>query len=196
MNSETPALYLASSSRHRAALLSKLHLPFQAHSPDVDETPLPGELPGATARRLAILKSRAIADELSRGLVIGSDQVASLNGERMGKPGTLEQAKKQLLKSAGQWVTFETGLALTDAETGRTSSCVDEFRVLFRKITEHQIERYLKRESALDCAGSFMSEGYGITLLERMEGNDPNSLIGLPMIRLTLMLREFGIELP
>lgn len=189
-------LVLASSSPYRRALLARLGLPFEAVSPDVDETPLPGEKPWETALRLAQLKARAVAGRYPQALIIGSDQVAVLDDMPLGKPGGFENAKRQLAAASGREVTFHTALALFNAATCRMQARVVPFGVKFRRLTETQIERYLEKEQPYDCAGSAKSEGLGIVLIERFIGEDPNALVGLPLIALVDMLREEGIELP
>lgn len=189
-------LVLASSSPYRRQLLARLMLPFEVMSPDVDETPLPGEKPWDTALRLAQLKARAVARQYPQALIIGSDQVAVLDGRPLGKPGNFENAKQQLLAASGREVVFHTALALLNAATGRMQARVVPFGVKFRPLGAEQIERYLKREQPYDCAGSAKSEGLGIVLIERFQGEDPNALVGLPLIALVDMLREEGVSLP
>jgi septum formation protein len=188
------SLILASSSPYRKELLSRLGLPFSAVSPDIDETPLPDEPPAHLVERLAAAKARAIADQHAHSLVIGSDQIAVHQGAIVGKPGNHDRAVAQLRAASGQGVTLYTGLALVDADSGRTQSEVIPFRVVFRKLNDDQIERYLRKEQPYNCAGSVKSEGLGIALLERFEGEDPNTLIGLPLIRLVAMLEKEGVE--
>lgn len=187
-------IILASSSPYRRTLLERLGLPFECVSPNVDETSLPDEEPARLAQRLALTKARVVASQNPSALVIGSDQVASVLGTVHGKPGNLEVATRQLRSSAGQRVSFYTALALigTDADVELTH--VEPFHVHFRSLTDADIHGYLSREQALDCAGSFKVEGLGITLFERLEGNDPTSLEGLPLIGLTRLLLEAGIN--
>jgi len=187
-------LVLASTSPFRRAVLEKLGVPFDVVSPEVDETPLPGETPEALVERLAIAKAQAVADQREAGLVIGSDQVAVIDGEILGKPGSHERAVAQLRRASGKRVTFLTGLALVNAGSGRVQSEVAPFHVHFRDLTESLIENYLKREQPYNCAGSFKSEALGIVLFERLEGDDPNTLIGLPLIRLVRMLEAEGVS--
>ncbi len=187
-------LILASSSPYRKELLSRLGLPFSAISPHIDETPLPGEPPEHLVARLAVAKAQAIADRHPHALVVGSDQVAVHRGSIVGKPGDHDRAVAQLRAASGQSVTLYTGLALVDADSGRTQSEVVPFRVIFRKLNDDQIERYLRKEQPYNCAGSVKSEGLGIALLERFEGEDPNTLIGLPLIRLVAMLEKEGVD--
>lgn len=189
-------LILASTSPFRRELLGKLGLPFETDSPEVDETRLDGESPEALVARLAEAKARAVAGRHPDGLIIGSDQVA-VNGDAiLGKPGTRERAIEQLRASSGKRVTFQTGLCLYDAGRDWAQVEVVPFSVVFRPLSDRQIESYVDKEQPLNCAGSFKSEGLGIALFERLEGDDPNALIGLPLIRLVRMLETAGIELP
>lgn len=189
-------LVLASSSPYRRELLARLHIPFEVMSPDVDETPLPNEKPQDTALRLAQLKARAVADKYPDALIIGSDQVAILDHTQIGKPHTFENAKKQLMESSGRKITFHTALCLFNSKTGNMQARVVPIGVQFRKLTEDQIERYLHKEQPYNCAGSAKSEGLGIALIERFEGDDPNALIGLPLIDLVTMLNNEGLLIP
>ncbi|OYD23937.1 Maf family protein [Oceanimonas baumannii] len=191
-----PPLILASSSPYRRALLERLGVSFTCHSPDIDETPLPDETGEAMALRLAQQKAAAVAASCQSGLVVGSDQVCVNGGQLLGKPGTVENARRQLLAASGKTVTFYTGLCVHDIATGRSASLVEPFRVHFRPLTAAQIDSYLEKEPALDCAGAFKCEGLGISLFTRMEGRDPNSLVGLPLIALVELLAEFGVEVP
>jgi septum formation protein len=191
-----PQLVLASGSTYRKGLLAKLGLSFEAASPDIDESPRRGETPEALALRLAIEKAEALSDRYSQHLIIGSDQVADLAGRRLEKPGTQFRAAEQLRAASGNSVRFVTAVCVLDSASGKMLSDVDVTTVRFRKLSEMQIVRYLEREPALDCAGSFKSEGLGITLIERMETEDPNALVGLPLIRLTGLLRSFDLALP
>lgn len=193
---DTPyPIILASSSRYRAALLARLQLDFSQHSPDVDETPLAGESPVSLAERLACIKARAVAEKHPGCLVIGSDQVAHLDGELLGKPGSAERAYRQLARCSGKTVQFHTGLCLTGPRDAVTS-LVDTFTVVFRKLTDTQIKRYIEREQPLDCAGSFKAEGLGISLFEKLSGKDPSTLIGLPLVDLVTLLNQRGIAIP
>ena len=186
-------LVLASTSPFRRELLARLGLPFSAQAPDADESRQPGEdAPGLVAR-LAELKARAIARHEPAALIIGSDQTAVLDGEIIGKPGDHDRAAAQLRCASGRTVTFYTGLCLLDSASGQQQVEVDVFRVVFRRLTPAMIESYLRREQPYHCAGSFKSEGLGIALFERLEGDDPTSLIGLPLIRLTRMLEAAGV---
>ena len=189
-------LVLASTSPYRAQLLEKLGLPFTTAAPQADESRLPGESPAALVERLARAKAEAVAAAHPDALIIGSDQVACLGDEILGKPGGFEPAFEQLRAMAGRRVTFLTGLCLLDAADGRAWHCVEPFHVHLRPLGEEQIRRYLEKEQPYDCAGSFKSEGYGITLFERLEGDDPNTLVGLPLIRLVELLGRAGVTLP
>ena len=190
----SPSLYLASTSVYRQQLLSKLTAAFTAVKPDVDETPLPAETASQLVYRLALAKANSIAGNLQSGLVIGSDQVAVFENEIIGKPHTTENAVKQLTRFSGQTVTFLTGLALVNADTGKAQVVVEPFDVTFRHLSAAEIDAYIAKEQPLDCAGSFKSEGLGITLFSRLNGNDPNSLIGLPLIRLNTLLLNEGVN--
>jgi septum formation protein len=186
-------LILASSSPFRRELLARLMIPFEVAVPDVDETPLPGEAPPALVERLAIAKARAIATQHPDALVIGSDQVAVHEGVIVGKPLTHERAVAQLRQASGKAVVLHTGLALVNSASGRVQSEVVPYRVVFRTLTDAQIENYLNKEQPYNCAGSVKSEGLGVALLERFEGEDPATLIGLPLIRLVRMLETEGV---
>lgn len=190
-----PPLYLASTSVYRQGLLQKLTSNFTAIRPDADETALPGETATALVQRLAEAKARSVAATLSSGLVIGSDQVAVFNNEIIGKPHTIANAEAQLSAFSGQAVTFLTGLTLLNVASGNTQTLVEPFTVHFRKLTRAEISAYIAREQPLDCAGSFKSEGLGISLFDKLEGEDPNSLIGLPLIKLLALLRNEGVNL-
>lgn len=187
-------LILASSSPFRRELLARLMLPFEVDAPDFDETPRPGEEPPALVERLAIGKARAVAVRHPGALVIGSDQVAVHDGEIVGKPLTHERAVAQLRRAQGRTVTLYTALALVNAASGRVQSEVVPYRVVFRPLTDAQIESYLRKEQPYHCAGSVKSEGLGVALLERFEGEDPATLVGLPLIRLVRMLEAEGVE--
>jgi septum formation protein len=187
-------LILASSSEFRRELLQKLEIPFRSISPRVDETPLDGEKPHETALRLAQDKARKIGSEYPHALVIGCDQVATLNGEQLGKPLNHSNATKQLQKMRGHEVTFHSALCLFNAATGNMQAEVVPYIVRFRPLTDAQIENYLVKEQPYQCAGSAKSEGLGIALIERMIGEDPNALIGLPLIKLINMLNNEKIE--
>ncbi|MBA7873365.1 MULTISPECIES: Maf family protein [unclassified Citrobacter] len=185
-----PQLILASTSPWRRALLEKLAIPFECAAPEVDETPLPGEAPRHLVLRLAQKKAQSLAHRYPSHLIIGSDQICVLDGEITGKPLTEENARQQLLKARGNIVTFYTGLALYNSATGHLQTEVEQFDVHFRHLSETEIEDYVRKERPLHCAGSFKSEGLGIALFERLEGRDPNTLIGLPLIALCQMLRR------
>ena len=185
-----PQLILASTSPWRRALLEKLAIPFECAAPEVDETPLPGEAPRHLVLRLAQKKAQSLAHRYPSHRIIGSDQICVLDGEITGKPLTEENARQQLLKARGNIVTFYTGLALYNSATGHLQTEVEPFDVHFRHLSETEIEDYVRKERPLHCAGSFKSEGLGIALFERLEGRDPNTLIGLPLIALCQMLRR------
>ena len=189
-------LVLASTSPYRAQLLTRLGLPFETASPEVDERARPGETPEALVTRLAQAKAEAVAPAHPDSLIIGSDQVAVIDGEILGKPGSHDKALEQLRRAAGRSVTFHTGLCLLDSRSGRHQVLCEPFRVHFRELSDEQLRRYLERERPYDCAGSFKSEGLGITLFRRLEGDDPNALVGLPLIRLVELLGKAGVELP
>lgn len=189
-------LVLASSSPYRRELLARLGLPFTALSPDLDEAALPGEAPERQVRRLAEAKARAAASAHAEALIIGSDQLATVDGAILAKPGDHEPAVRQLRAMRGRDVAFYTGLCLVDAATGRAEVDCIAVTVRFRSYGDEEIERYLRREQPYQCAGSFMSEGLGISLVERMTGDDPTALIGLPLIRLARMLRAAGLCVP
>lgn len=185
---------LASTSRYRRALLERLGLPFDCADPQVGEAPHAGEAPGETARRLAEAKARAVAGRFADALVIGSDQVASCNGERLDKPGNHANAVRQLTRVSGRTADFDTAVALLDTRTGTLASRVVACRVTFRPLAAAQIERYLQLEKPYDCAGSAKAEGLGIALIARIDTEDPTSLVGLPLIALTGMLRDAGCD--
>ncbi|MGD8557860.1 MAG: nucleoside triphosphate pyrophosphatase [Chromatiales bacterium] len=187
-------LVLASTSAYRQELLARLGLPFETASPEIDETRHKDEEPEALVQRLSLEKAKAVASKYPDALIIGSDQVATLDDTILGKPGTHERAMEQLKAASGQSVIFLTGLSLYDSATGRSHTVCEPFRVDFRDLTEEEIDDYLRREEPYDCAGSFKSEGLGIALFSLMDGEDPNSLIGLPLIQLVSMLQENGIH--
>lgn len=188
-------LILGSTSRYRHELLSRLRLPFTAERPDVDESPLPGEPPVALARRLALAKAREVATRFEQAVVIGSDQVADLDGEPLGKPGTHERAVEQLRRMRGRTVVFQTAVAVVCLATGFEQQDLAAVRVQFRDLSDEDIEHYLRAEQPYDCAGSARSEGMGIALLERIDNDDPSALVGLPLIRTCRMLRAAGVKL-
>ena len=186
---------LASTSRYRREMLERLRLPFEVASPLVDETALPGESPEALARRLAWAKARAVARRFPAAVVIGSDQVADLAGEPLGKPGGHERAVDQLRRMQGRDVVFQTAVAVVCIESGFEEVDLAGVRVRFRELADAEIESYLLAEQPYDCAGSAKSEGLGICLLESIENDDPTALVGLPLIRTCRMLRAAGIRL-
>ncbi|MBY4677172.1 Maf family protein [Marinobacterium arenosum] len=188
-------LVLASSSPFRRAILDKLQLRYETCAPEIDETARPDETPAELVERLATEKAQAVAQQYPDALIIGSDQVAVLDGEIIGKPLTHERAVKQLHNASGRKVSFLTGLTLLNAQTGRVQSEVIPFKVQFRGLNERMIENYLRAEEPYQCAGSFKSEGLGIALFDRLEGEDPNTLIGLPLIRLVRMLENEDIQI-
>ena len=189
----TPRLILASSSAYRRELLGRLRLPFEAIAPDIDETPRPGETPDATALRLAVEKARAIAATHPDALVIGSDQVATLDGEQIGKPGDHARALAQLQKMRGREVVFHTALCLWDARTGTHQLDNVQTFVTFRNLPDDELDAYLRIEQPYDCAGSAKNEALGIAILERIDSLDPTALTGLPLIALSSMLRRAGV---
>lgn len=189
-------LVLGSTSRYRRELLERLNLPFEVAAPDVNETPLPGETPRDLALRLALAKARAVAQQHPGAVVIGSDQVADLAGEPLGKPGQHERAVQQLRQMSGQTVVFQTAVAVVCAATGFEQVELAPVEVRFRALSDEEIERYLRAEQPYDCAGSAKSEGLGIALLDAIHSDDPTALIGLPLIRTCRMLRAAGLVLP
>jgi len=191
-----PSLLLASSSAYRRELLSRLRLPFTCASPDIDETRLPDETPQALVLRLAEQKARALAERYPHHLIIGSDQVAVLGNEVLGKPHDFARAHRQLSNASGKSVTFLTGLALLNSESGICQVDHVPFTVHFRELDAERITRYLEAEQPYDCAGSFKAEGLGVSLFRATEGSDATSLIGLPLIRLVDMLLKEGVSIP
>lgn len=185
-----PNLILASTSPYRRVLLEKLGVPFECAAPDVDESPQPGESPRHLVVRLAQEKAKSLAARFPDHLIIGSDQVCVLDGIITGKPHTEENARQQLLNARGSIVTFYTGLALYNSATGHLQTECEPFDVHFRHLSEQEIEDYVRKERPLNCAGSFKSEGLGIALFDRLDGRDPNTLVGLPLIALCQMLRR------
>ncbi|NKI17315.1 septum formation inhibitor Maf [Spongiibacter sp. KMU-166] len=192
----TPSIILASGSSYRRALLEKIGLAPEIQPANIDETPAANEPPATLALRLAREKAAHVAQSRPAGLIIGSDQVADLNGSPLGKPGTAANAIEQLHSCSGQTVIFHTGLCVINAQTGRIQQSCEQVAVHFRTLSSEQIKRYVAAEPALDCAGSFKAEGLGITLFHRIEGTDPNTLIGLPIIRLVEFLANEGVALP
>lgn len=188
-------LILGSTSRYRRELLERLNIAFEVAAPDVDETPLPQEAPRVLAERLALAKAKAVAAQFPQAVVIGSDQVADLNGQSLGKPGTHDKATSQLRLMRGQTVVFQTAVSVVCLETGFEQSSLAAVRVKFRDLTDSEIENYLRIEQPYDCAGSAKSEGLGIALLDSIDSDDSTALIGLPLIRTCQMLRSAGIDL-
>ena len=189
-------LVLASTSQYRRELLARLRVPFATVAPDVDESPADGEDPRALALRLARAKASAVQRTFPSALIIGCDQVAAVDGELLSKPGSYENAVRQLRLMRGKPVPFYTALCLLDAASGRSHIDVVTVTVHMRQITDAQIERYLRAEQPYDCAGSARIEGQGIALVDRVDSDDPTALIGLPLIRLCAMLRAEGVDLP
>jgi septum formation protein len=192
----TNSLILASGSKYRATLLKRLGIPFKAWAPDVDEKPLRGELPRDTAVRLGRIKAEAGGRKFTTSWIIGSDQVADLDGKAIGKPGSLENARAQLRELAGHTVLFHTALCFWNARLERRHERLVTTDVSFRRLTDAEIDRYLEQEPAFDVAGSAKSEGLGISLLSRLGGDDPTALVGLPLIALSAMLRAEGFDVP
>lgn len=188
-------LILASSSPFRQSLLKKFNLPFDTFSPDIDESPLKNESPTQLVARLSELKAREALNHFQHGLVIGSDQVAVFNEQILGKPHTKENAIKQLSLFSAQAVTFLTGLCVYDIASNRTKTIIEPFDVTFKQLSHSQISAYCDAEQPYNCAGSFKSEGLGICLFEKLTGDDPNSLIGLPLIKLSQLLGEFDMDI-
>ena len=188
-------LILGSTSRYRKELLSRLGLPFEVAAPEVDETPQPNEAPKDLALRLALAKARAVACKYPDAVVIGSDQVADLDGQALGKPGNHTNAVKQLQRMRGKTVIFQTALSVICVATGFEQTDLAAVRVTFRDLTDAEIESYLKAEEPYDCAGSAKSEGLGIALLAAIENDDPTALVGLPLIRTCHMLSAAGVKL-
>lgn len=188
-------LVLGSSSPFRKMLLERLMVPFITANPDIDETPLKNESPIQLVERLAIEKAQEIAKTHSNCLIIGSDQVAMHGKEIVGKPHTHERAVEQLKSASGKKIELFTGLALINSENGTVQSEVVPFTVHFKVLSDYVIERYLRKEEPYNCAGSVKSEGLGVALFERFDGDDPNALIGLPLIRLITMLENQGFDL-
>jgi septum formation protein len=189
-------IVLASGSAYRRELLARLGLPFDYAAPDIDETAHPGETARALTERLSLSKARALAKRFPDHLIIGSDQVLTLDGQPVSKPGDHTRAREQLRRCSGRSVEFITGLCLLDSATGRYQLTSEPFTVIFRELADSTIERYLERERPYDCAGSFRMEGLGISLFQALRGDDPNSLIGLPLIRLCSMLANEGVTIP
>ena len=188
-------MILASTSRYRRELMNRLQLPFEVKAPDVDETPRSGESPRELAERLALEKARAVALRFPEAVVIGSDQVADLAGEALGKPGDHARATAQLRRMRGQTLVFQTAVAVVCEASGFMARDIAPVRVVFRDLTDAAIERYLRAEQPYDCAGSAKSEGLGIALLDAIDSDDPSALVGLPLIRTCRMLRAAGVSL-
>ena len=189
-----PTLILASTSRYRRELLERLRLPFEVASPGVDETPLPGELPAALAQRLALAKAQAVAAGRPDAVVIGSDQVADLDGRAIGKPGTHARAVEQLRAMRGRRVVFQTAVSVVRGANGFARTLLAPVAVRFRDLSDAEIEFYLRTEQPYDCAGSAKCETLGIALLDAIESDDPTALVGLPLIRTSALLREAGVD--
>ena len=194
-SSNNRTLILGSTSTYRRDLLARLHIPFEVAAPDVDETPLPGEAPHALAKRLALAKAIAAATKFPQAVVIGSDQVADLHGQSLGKPGTHDRAVAQLRQMRGQTVIFQTAVAVVCLDSGFEERSLAAVRVKFRDLTDDEIENYLRIEQPYDCAGSAKSEGLGIALLASIDSDDPTALVGLPLIRTCKMIQAAGIDI-
>ena len=189
-------LILASSSPYRRTLLQRLEIPFESESPEVDESQIEDETPTDLVLRLAEIKAAEIAPAHPESLIIGSDQIAIAGNEILTKPGNHENAIKQLKKVSGKSIIFLTGLCVINTANKNIQKDCITYTVHFRDLSEDEIERYLLQEKPYDCAGAFKSEAYGVSLMQRMEGDDPTSLIGLPLIRLSEMLRNEGLNIP
>ena len=187
-------LVLASTSVFRRQLLDRLQLTYETDSPAVDEAPLADEALDQMVIRLAIAKARAVAARHPNALIIGSDQSAELDGRKLGKPGGYDQAFMQLQQASGKRIVFKTGLCVLNSQTDQIQTACVDYTVVFRRLSDTQIDAYLKRDQPWQCAGSFKSEGLGIALFERFEGDDPTALIGLPLIQLTAMLEQQGLH--
>ena len=194
MTSPPPRLILGSTSRYRRELLTRLRLPFEVEAPGVDETPRPGEAPAALAQRLALEKARAVAARHPQDVVIGSDQVADLAGEPLGKPGDHAHAVAQLQRMSGQRVVFQTALAVVRRDTGFEAVDLAAVSVTFRTLSDAEIETYLRLDEPYDCAGSARSESRGVALLSAIDSDDPTALVGLPLIRTCALLRAAGLD--
>ena len=189
------SVILASGSTYRKQLLKKLSIPFIIDSPDIDETSYPNENPLTLVRRLTIAKAKTVAARHDNALVIASDQIAVLEGKILGKPGTVKRACQQLEAQSGKTVKFMTGLCLWNSKTAHYEYTLDTCEIRFRQLSVSQIRNYIAKESPLDCAGSIKTEGHGVTLLEYMHVSDPNSLVGLPLIQLTTLLKKQGYDI-
>jgi len=189
-----PPLILASTSQYRQSLLNKLHIPFVTYNPNIDESPFIGETPEQLVQRLAEHKAKSAQYHYQEGVVIGSDQVAIINGKIIGKPLSVNNAIQQLSQASGQAITFYTGLAVYNIATQTMDTIIEPFTVHFRELSQEQIQCYIEKEQPLNCAGSFKSEGLGIALFKHLEGKDPNTLIGLPLISLIDLLAKHDIH--
>mgnify|MGYP000615418660 CR=1 FL=1 len=189
-------LILGSTSPFRAEILQKLCISFDTAAPDINESPLSNESPSELVKRLSVCKAKKVAETHPAALIVGSDQVACVDQQILGKPHTHENAIEQLRFLSGKIVSFHTGLCLFNSESGNTQSTVEVFKVYFRALTDGQIERYLRNEQPYNCAGSFKSEALGVSLFKKLEGDDPNTLIGLPLIRLVEFLSNEGLQVP
>ena len=189
-------LILGSTSPFRAEILQKLCISFDTAAPDINESPLANESPSELVERLSVFKAKKVAETHPAALIVGSDQVACVDQQILGKPHTHENAIEQLRFLSGKIVSFHTGLCLFNSESGNTQSTVEVFKVYFRALTDDQIERYLRNEQPYNCAGSFKSEALGVSLFKKLEGDDPNTLIGLPLIRLVEFLSNEGLQVP
>lgn len=187
-------LVLASTSPYRRELLARLGIPFETVAPEVDETPLPGESPDTTAERLSLAKAQAVIEKFPNALIIGSDQVALLDGHQIGKPGNFDNAFAQLQSMRGRALEFHTALTLLNARTGATQTATVPVRLLMRDYSDAQITAYLHKDQPYNCCGSAKSESLGIALIARFETEDPTALVGLPLIKLTEMLAHFGLD--
>lgn len=194
LEASSPSLILGSTSRYRRELLGRLGLPFDVQAPQVDETPRPGEAPADLAERLAGEKAREVAARFPEAVVIGSDQVADLDGEALGKPGTHEVAVRQLTRCSGRTVVFQTAVRVVCRARGFDEGVRVPVQVVFRRLSADEIDTYLRLEQPYDCAGSAKSEGLGIALLEALRGDDPTALVGLPLIATAALLRRAGLD--
>ena len=190
----TKSIVLASTSPFRKSLLEKLNIPFECAKPETDESAQLNETPQKLVERLAIEKASAVSNTFINSLIIGSDQVAVCDNEILGKPHTFENAVNQLTKFSGKCVTFYTGLCVLNSQDDKVKSLVEPFHVHFKELSQKEITNYINAEQPLNCAGSFKSEGLGICLFEKLEGDDPNTLIGLPLIKLVKLLKEFDFD--
>lgn len=194
MHAATAPLVLASSSRYRRALLERLGMPFRAEAPDIDEAPLPGEVPRDLVLRLSVAKARAVAERWPHAIIIGSDQTATFAGRVIGKPGTVDAAVRQLRTFSGRRVDFLTGVAVLNAAADRARTAIDTTTAQFRRVSDAEIRYYVERDRPLDCAGGIRFEGLGPLLLERVDTEDPSAAIGLPLIVLGELLRAEGVN--